>query len=351
MRDLACGPPLTPEAPVAAAARGPIRFSLDAVPERERPAIYREFIGRWVCGLDIEPLRDTPFDADMRVWKLPGLQVMSGRIYGSCNQRTPEMLADSVHDFTLMVNLGGAYLVSRCGDEIVLDDGEATLLSLAQRFSLTHRPPGDMIAVRIPRARLAPLVAHADDCCVRRIPRGNPALKLLLDYVPMATKAQATAGTDLQHVVAGHIHDLVAVALGATRDAAQAARDGGVRAAQLHAIKQDIAGNLARADLSVAALAARHRCTRVSSSGCSRPRARRSPRTCWRSGWRTPTACWPIRAAPARRSRRLRTIAASAISPTSIAHFAAATARRPPTCAPGCCRMRPTVRGDRRRGR
>jgi AraC-like DNA-binding protein len=261
MRDLACGPPLTPEAPVAAAARGPIRFSLDAVPERERPAIYREFIGRWVCGLDIEPLRDGPFDADMRVWKLPGLQVMSGKIYGSCNQRTPELLADSVHDFTLMVNLGGPYLVARRDDEIVLDDGEATLLSLAQRFSLTHRPPGDMIAVRIPRSRLAPLVAHADDCCARRIPRGNPALKLLLDYVPIATKAQTAAGTELQHVVAGHIHDLVAVAVGATRDAAQAARDGGVRAAQLHAIKQDIAGNLARADLSVAALAARHRCT------------------------------------------------------------------------------------------
>ena len=54
------------------------------------------------------------------------------------------------------------------------------------------------------------------------------------------------------------MHDLVALTLGATRDAAATARLRGARAARLQAIKADIRQNLAK-DLSVAALAARHR--------------------------------------------------------------------------------------------
>jgi transcriptional regulator GlxA family with amidase domain len=65
----------------------------------------------------------------------------------------------------------------------------------------------------------------------------------------------------VQRLVVGHIHDLMAVAIGATRDAAEAARDRGLRAAKLHAIKQDIARNLDHGDVSVGALALRHGCT------------------------------------------------------------------------------------------
>ena len=65
----------------------------------------------------------------------------------------------------------------------------------------------------------------------------------------------------MQHLVVAHIYDLMAVTVGATRDAAETAQGRGLRAARLHAIKQDIARNLDQADLSVAALAVRHGCT------------------------------------------------------------------------------------------
>jgi transcriptional regulator GlxA family with amidase domain len=51
-----------------------------------------------------------------------------------------------------------------------------------------------------------------------------------------------------------------AAAIGATRDTAEMAQ-GGLRAARLHAIEQDVARNLDQPDLSVAALAVRHGCT------------------------------------------------------------------------------------------
>ena len=62
----------------------------------------------------------------------------------------------------------------------------------------------------------------------------------------------------LQHLFAKHVYELMALAIGATRDAAELAKGRGLRAARLHAIKQDIAGNIDQPGLSVKALAARH---------------------------------------------------------------------------------------------
>jgi len=56
-----------------------------------------------------------------------------------------------------------------------------------------------------------------------------------------------------------HIHDLMALAIGATRDALEIAKSRGARAARLRAIKQDIANWLDQPDLSVATIAAQHR--------------------------------------------------------------------------------------------
>jgi len=53
----------------------------------------------------------------------------------------------------------------------------------------------------------------------------------------------------------------MALAVETTRDAAETAEAHGLRAARLHAIKQDIARNIEQPDLSVATLAARHGCT------------------------------------------------------------------------------------------
>jgi AraC-like DNA-binding protein len=62
----------------------------------------------------------------------------------------------------------------------------------------------------------------------------------------------------LRSLVVTHVYDLVALALGATRDATAIANDRGARAARLHAIKTEILNSLGRHELSLAGLAARH---------------------------------------------------------------------------------------------
>jgi hypothetical protein len=80
----------------------------------------------------------------------------------------------------------------------------------------------------------------------------------LRDYVSIAGREPTVANRDLQGVFVSHLYDLLAVTVGATRDATEMAQRGGMRAARLQVIKDDIAENIDRADLSVAALADRH---------------------------------------------------------------------------------------------
>jgi AraC-like DNA-binding protein len=66
------------------------------------------------------------------------------------------------------------------------------------------------------------------------------------------------ASPELAKFAASHLRDLVALALGADRDAAALAESHGLRAARLHAIKQHIADALLNPNLTIGNVAARH---------------------------------------------------------------------------------------------
>jgi AraC-like DNA-binding protein len=263
MRDSTMLSSPAPEQPPGAQARaaGPIRFSLRDTPERERVDQYREFFGRSVMRYEVEPSREVPFDIDVKLQMLSGLLMVTGKMHGSHNRRTREWMADGLDDFAMAVNLGGKYVVRQGDQEIELARGEATLFSLGKLCNLMHWPPGDLLAMRFPRSQIVPRVAGADRICMRPIRADTHALKLLTSYVGIAQDSRTVVDFDLQQAFANHVYDLIALSVGATRDAADLARTRGLRAAQLHAIKEYIADNLDTPNLSTAALAKRHRCT------------------------------------------------------------------------------------------
>src|SRR5262245_38430358 len=122
MSDSTQSPPLAPALPIGMQLlpSASIRFSLASVPERDRAGLYREFFGRSRFPLDIEPMRGRPFEAEFTMRALPGLHLFSGRVHGSRNSRTRELMADGVDDLALMVNLGGPYHVCQNDQELVL---------------------------------------------------------------------------------------------------------------------------------------------------------------------------------------------------------------------------------------
>jgi AraC-like DNA-binding protein len=206
-------------------------------------------------------LDGVPFDVDVMLHSLPGLQLFRGKVQGARCGRPRHLLGDGTDGFALVMNLGGPYLVSQCGREFVLGDDEAVLVSEADPFFLTHHPPGGLLVLRMPRSALAALVRGPEDRILQRIPPTTSALRLLSRYVGIAWSEPVIESHALRHSVVTHLHDLIALAVGATRDSEEAAGGRGLHAARLHAIKEDIANNLGRPDLSVGALAYRHACT------------------------------------------------------------------------------------------
>jgi AraC-like DNA-binding protein len=241
-------------------ASGPIRISLDAVRESRRPDVHRAASGRFSSRVGIDPVRDIPSMIDATMQGRPGVNLLAGRPAGACNPQPCAANVGAGDDFVLVVNLTGGDVAIERDRELVLGDGEATLMSCSDPFDLVYGPPGDVLAIRVLRRRLAPLVKGIDDCVMRPIPRHTMGLTMLRDYIGMAGDRTIVA-PELRELAVGHIHDLVAVALSATRDNTEPQPGRGPRAVRLSAIKQDIHRNLAHGDLSVGALALRHGCT------------------------------------------------------------------------------------------
>jgi AraC-like DNA-binding protein len=237
-----------------------LRLSTGGAPECARPDLFCEFFERLGVDYAMSPEGDDPIEIDLTLRGLPGVQILTGKLQG-VRLRRKRKSNDPTDDVGLLLNPGGTKRIFQRGREIVLGAGEATLISLSEPVEETDRPPGDTFVVRVPMPQLAPRLTRGQDNLLRRIPPGTPALGLLRDYIGIACAEQTLADAELQPVVTSHVYDLMAVAIGATRDAMATAQGGGLRAARLHAIKRDIASRLDRSDLSVAALAVRHRCT------------------------------------------------------------------------------------------
>jgi AraC-like DNA-binding protein len=235
---------------------GPVRFTLADSPEQ--PTVLSECFRKMGFLYEIERVDDIPFAFDFSLNMLPGMQLAVGQSHGTRNRRTRASSVDG-DDYVLIVNQRGPHLIEQRNKEIVLGDGDAILVSSSDPSAFTHRPPGNMLVLRFPKANLAARVKGADDLIMQVIPRDRPALGFLRNYVGLAWEERMTATPELQHLMLSHIYDLMGEVVGGPmRDAAPAS---GVRAARLHAIKQDIAGCLHRLDLSIAEIAARHRCT------------------------------------------------------------------------------------------
>jgi AraC-like DNA-binding protein len=231
------------------------RFSTDAFSERERLTAWREVFGRTVVNLDIDPLDGNGFRSEATVCQLPGLGVLfalSGAVHLS---HTRELIKDG--DLSFMAAPTCAWSASQLGRDPVCGPGDGILMNNAEVGSMTLASASRFTTFRLPRVALAPLVSDLDAAVARPIPAADAALQLLMGYLATALDTETLVSPELQQLVVIHVYDLLAAALGATRDAKEIAKGRGVRAARLRAIKSEILANIASRNLSLDAVAAR----------------------------------------------------------------------------------------------
>jgi AraC-like DNA-binding protein len=245
------------------------RFSTDDLPEAAHPKVVRELHERVTLPSNrrpepLEPLRDYGVRLHIAKRALPELIIMSGTLCGVRHAvRSRGSVSSSEDDLLVAVNLSGRTIAQSRDRELVLLDGDAMLMTRDSiGLNLTHPAPVNFLGFRVPRDAIAPLAGNIDDALIRTVPAGSQAIKLLVTYARAIAEEQQSLDTpQLQRLVTTHIHDLVALALGATRDGHAIAKGRGIPAARLRAIMSDITANLGDCDLTVAAVAQRQRVT------------------------------------------------------------------------------------------
>jgi AraC-like DNA-binding protein len=171
-------------------------------------------------------------------------------------QRTPDFLCND--DVVLYIQETGQRTVSQLGREATVGAGNGLLWSNADASTVVMPEPTRFIHICLPRKLMLTLAPRLEDALVRPLPPNAGVLRLLLNYVEVLEDENTMKTPELQRAVATHIHDLCALAIGATRDAAEIAAGRGLRAARLRTIKTDVVRNLRDGDASVTAVAARH---------------------------------------------------------------------------------------------
>jgi AraC-like DNA-binding protein len=231
-----------------------LHFTTDVFGPGEKKAAWHEVYGRTIAKIDLDPPADSEFMIKAALRDLPGLGLVSMASTELRFHKTRGLIDND--DFILTIVDSGHSRGCQLGREVCLDAGDAVLSANAEVG--TGHSFGRRVMFRVPCKAIAPSVVDLGARILRRIPRETVGLRLLRRYLD-AMQDTDLATPDLQRLAVMHIYDLMALTLGATRDAASAVAERGVRAARLRAVKEDIARNLAEGELSVAAIATRQR--------------------------------------------------------------------------------------------
>jgi AraC-like DNA-binding protein len=233
-----------------------LRFSTEDYAPLERIEALHEIFGRHLQKVHVEPRAGESFHAAVTLRRMPGLSLYTASRSAAIYRRSRELIE---HDDVVMIaGFTSSYEVHHLGRTLNMERGEAVILTGAEPSSFGGPDQNSVNLLRVPARLLSPLVADLEAAYGRTIPANNPALRLLVAYFGILEEAETFAVPELRKQTVTHIHDLIALAIGATRDAAETAKCRGASAARLRAIKQDVADRLDDPGLSAAAIAAWH---------------------------------------------------------------------------------------------
>lgn len=229
-----------------------LQFSTDAVAPELRREIVEAAYGAHVSG-QVDFVGQAPVSASLTLREVADLQL--------AHVATSPMRIATSPDETGVVYLSmttaGSGVIDARGEARQVRAGDINVLRRDRRCLTVAAEASTLLNIAIPRERLVSQLTAQDNLLGTRT-MSAPAARLLCAYAMTLLEDEREQTPEEQAVFSGHILDLAALLLGARRDAAETARQGGVRAARRQAIRADIAANLADPALSLDWLARRH---------------------------------------------------------------------------------------------
>jgi AraC-like DNA-binding protein len=234
-----------------------VHISTRSFPDEKRLAMWQEMYGRGIANVDIEPIGEAPFHADVTFNLLPNVSIAAGS-RSPAHYRVTEELSKRGRDIiAVSVLRSGNASATQFGQELIGGAGSASVVAASDPSTSTLHTLGSFITLALARPAIAELAPNYPSAFGRPIPEHNAALRLLVKYLDAVLAADELADADVARSTSAHILDLVSLALGARGDHAEIARTG-AKAARLRALKSDIVAMLGHNDLSSEFVAGRH---------------------------------------------------------------------------------------------
>ncbi|MFH1345596.1 MAG: AraC family transcriptional regulator [Pseudomonadota bacterium] len=232
------------------------RFSTDDFPEPERVTQWREMCGRTMMKVDMEPLSQQPFRCIAELHNLPDLGIAAITTTPNRLTRSRDLIAGGNGDFIFVMPTHGEAAISQRNQEMKLAQNGGWLIPSDEPSLTVVQSVSRFVSLAIPATVLAPLIGSGFDAALTPVSAGNAdAVRLLVGYLGCLREDSALSAPNLRQTIVTHVHDLAALAIGATRDAAEIARGRGLKAARLRAIKAEVSANLGWQGLSAETVA------------------------------------------------------------------------------------------------
>lgn len=235
-----------------------IAFSTDALPpqfdDRARLSEWRDFLERVFGRIEVSALPDRPFTQRLEVTQFGS--VLLAQLAGNTDRFfTSSAVASALRpDFFLCLRSEpgpSPISFSQRGREVTFDSATAVLATCNDAMDLRVGDRNRFLQLAVPQARLEELVAGLEDLVARPLDSRSPAMLHLNRFLTLlAATGEAGNDPDLAVHIETTLVDLMALALGATRDAGEIARMRGLRAARLQDILSNIRAGFAEPDFS-----------------------------------------------------------------------------------------------------
>jgi len=232
----------------------PILLSSDAFDERDRFDAWREELMLRVMRVDVDVPDKRSFHTRLRMLHLPNVSIIERRSTPSVITRTAQLVRDGDDSFVISlpwrksIETRGSAFESRVGP------GEAIIHSLNE-ITRSRAPEGFRgVSLRVARQTARSVAPYAERRLNRAISVDRTASLILQSYLVSSPGGLSPSVATLAD---RHLRELLANMFDPEGDLARAGVYGGVKAARLKAIVEEIGRRLADPSLSAAAVGRR----------------------------------------------------------------------------------------------
>lgn len=235
-----------------------ISFSIEDIPDNQRRGAVRDYLSE-MMHVEIDPIDpDIPMQYTAELRMLPGVSFGGAFASGVVTHRTKQLIKDGQDDLMLVMPETRMTILMPNRDDVVIDPGDAVLVSQAREMRLIHHHAAASWAVRVPHRDMASMLLGLSAAPVLSLRQGTPMLAYLANYRRLVLDTEPLGNIEEQKIVARHLQEILAGAIRFTDDFIRETEENSMAAVRLRLVKAAIEANLGEPGLNLERMAAQH---------------------------------------------------------------------------------------------